>query len=143
MGASLNWRPAWTAETIRHAACQAIGPTRPDFVVAAGLGTAAEDECEAAALSGLVGNDVPVTALKSQTGYMGAATAAVELGLGLLCARQGFVPAIAHLPSADSRGLDLVAGAGRAMPSTSQTGLFLSCSWGGAVAAIAACSFPA
>jgi 3-oxoacyl-(acyl-carrier-protein) synthase len=79
-----------------------------------------------------------VTALKSQTGYMGAGTAAAELGLGLLCARQGFVPAIArHTQSGPHGGLDLVSRSAR--PSKAEPlGLFLSCSWGGAVAALAA-----
>lgn len=144
MGERPEWRPAWTAETIRQAACQAIGDARPDFVVAAGLGTAAEDRCETVALGALAGDGVPVTAFKSQTGYMGAGTAAAELGLGLLCARQGFLPAIARLRAADAHGgLDLVAGSARRFDDTRRTGVFLSCSWGGAVAALAARAIPA
>jgi 3-oxoacyl-[acyl-carrier-protein] synthase II len=144
MGERPEWRPAWTAETIRQAICQAIGDARPDFVVGAGLGTAAEDRCEAAALGALVGDGVPVTALKSQTGYMGAGTAAAELGLGLLCARQGFLPPVARLRPEDAHsGLDLVAGSPRRFRDTGRTGVFLSCSWGGAVAALAARAIPA
>src|SRR5579862_6590837 len=135
MGDSEQWRPAWSGETIRRAACQAMGDTQPEFVVAAGLGTAEEDRCEEQALRSMAGENVPVTAFKSQTGYMGAGTAAVELGLGLLCARQGFVPAIAHLRSDDAAGgLDIVCGEPRRLDSAAPAGLFVSCSWGGAVA---------
>ncbi|HLY20019.1 MAG TPA: beta-ketoacyl synthase N-terminal-like domain-containing protein [Bryobacteraceae bacterium] len=143
MGDCPQWRPAWTAATVRQAACQALGDIHPEFVVAAGLSTTDEDNCEAAALQAMVGDGVPVTALKSQTGYMGAATAAAELVLGLLCARQGFLPAIVHLRPADaSPGLDLVSGEPRRLPSGARTGLYLSCSWGGAVAAMSARSIP-
>jgi 3-oxoacyl-(acyl-carrier-protein) synthase len=144
MGAREEWRPAWGAETIGNAVRQATGGEQPDFVVAAGLGTAAEDRCEAQAIAALVGNQTPVTALKSQTGYMGAGTAAAELGLGLLCARQGFLPAIARHRHAGPHGaLDLVAGQPRHLRDGQPLGLFLSCSWGGAVAAIAARAIPA
>ena len=139
MGTNEQWRPAWTAETICQAARQALGDARPDFVVASGMGTVEEDRSEAAALAAIVGCRTPVTALKSQTGYMGAGTAAAELGLGLLCARQGFVPAIArHTRTGPHGALDLVSRAARQMEETEPLGLFLSCSWGGAVAALAA-----
>jgi 3-oxoacyl-(acyl-carrier-protein) synthase len=139
MGASEQWRPAWTAETICQAARQAMGDARPDFVVASGLGTVAEDRAEAAALAAMVGRRTPVTALKSQTGYMGAGTAAAEIGLALLCARQGFVPAIArHTQTGPAGALDLVSGGARPLDQPEPLGLFLSCSWGGAVAALAA-----
>jgi 3-oxoacyl-[acyl-carrier-protein] synthase II len=147
MGANEQWRPAWTSETICRAARQALGDARPDFVVASGLGTAAEDRCESAALAALLeigGAGTPVTALKSQTGYMGAGTAAVELGLGLLCARQGFVPPIArHTPAGIAGALDLVSCSARPVAQATPLGLFLSCSWGGAVAALAVRAFRA
>lgn len=139
MGANAQWRPAWSAQTIHQAARQALGDLRPDFVVASGAGTLEEDRTEAAALASLVGAATPVTALKSQTGYMGAGTAAAELGLGLLCARQGFLPPIARQTQAEPGGtLDLVSGAARQIGEAEPLGLFLSCSWGGAVAALAA-----
>jgi 3-oxoacyl-[acyl-carrier-protein] synthase II len=139
MSAIGQWRPACAAEAVCRAAHQAIQNAPPDFVVAAGLGTALEDRAEAAALDSIVGNRAPVTALKSLTGYMGAGTAAVELGLGLLCARQSFVPAIArHCQAPADCGLDLVTGAPRHLKEAAKLGLFLSCSWGGEVAAIAA-----
>ncbi|MGA2740802.1 MAG: beta-ketoacyl synthase N-terminal-like domain-containing protein [Bryobacteraceae bacterium] len=142
MGTNEEWRPAWTADTVCQAARQALGDARPDFVVASGLGTLEEDRCEAAALAALTASaevPTPVTALKSRTGYMGAGTAAAELGLGLLCARQGFVPAIArHTQSGPYGALDLASHSPRQIEETEPLGLFLSCSWGGAVAALAA-----
>jgi 3-oxoacyl-(acyl-carrier-protein) synthase len=140
MGANEHWRPAWNSETICRAAHQALDGACPDFAVASGLGTAEEDRAEAAALAALIGaGRTPVTALKSQTGYMGAGTAAAELGLGLLCARQGFVPPIAHHTQSGPCGaLDLVSRAARPIERPGPLGLFLSCSWGGMVAALAA-----
>ena len=125
MGGMPQWRPAWTPETIGQAVCQATGGARPDFVVAAGLSTAEEDRAEAAALRAIA-DGVPTTALKNRTGYMGAPTAAVELGLGLLCARRGMLPAIARNAPAQP------------LAATDALGLFLSCSWGGSAAALAA-----
>ena len=134
-----QWRPAWTADTVCEAAGHALEGLVPDFAVAAGLGTPPEDRCEAASISVAVGNGTPVTALKSSTGYMGAATAAAELGLGLLCARQGFVPAIArHRQAPPYVELDLISGTPRPVENPAPLGLFFSCSWGGAVAAVAA-----
>jgi len=110
-----------------------------DFAVATGAGTVEADRAEAAALGAVLGCEVPVTALKSQTGYLGAATALVELGLGLLCARQGRVPAIArHNAPDDGCPLKFVRGQSRCLAEKSPCGLFLSCSWGGQVAAIVA-----
>jgi 3-oxoacyl-[acyl-carrier-protein] synthase II len=143
MSAAGQWRPAWTPEAVRQAARQAADDARPAFVVAAGAGTPDEDASEAAALAAMVGSGAPVTALKSLTGYLGAGTAAVELGLGLLCARQGFVPAIArHRAAHPDCALDLVAGQARRMDDAAGLGLFLSGSWGGQVAALAARACP-
>ena len=135
--------PARNAEGLRGAAEQAID-RRADFVVARGIGTKKEDREEAESISILLGRDVPVTALKSQTGYLGAATAAVELGLGLSCAREGFLPPIARHCAADPGcELDLVSRQARPIENRDGSlGLFLSRSWGGQVAAIAARAIP-
>jgi 3-oxoacyl-[acyl-carrier-protein] synthase II len=139
MSATRDWRPAGGPDALCRVAHQATQDQPPDFVVAAGLGTAPEDRAEASALESIVGNRAPVTALKSLTGYMGAGTAAAELGLGLLCARQAFVPAIArHRQAQADCGLDLVTGSARPLKDPASRGLFLSCSWGGEVAAIMA-----
>jgi len=90
-------------------------------------------------ISSAVGDRVPVTALKSRTGYLGAATAAVELGMGLLCARQGCMPAILRHTAADPDCmLDLVVREPRRLESRQPLGLFLSASWTGQIAAVAA-----
>lgn len=139
MAAVENWRPAWTRDGIHSAAAQALGSARPDFVVAAGLGTPPEDTAEVEALHFVAGDEAPVTAMKSRTGYMGAATAAAELALGLMCARQGFVPAIArHTRTAAGCALALVTGHPHQLSGESALGLFLSGSWGGEFAAVAA-----
>jgi 3-oxoacyl-[acyl-carrier-protein] synthase II len=133
-----SWLPVASAETLAGVLAEAEFE-KVDFVVAAGIGTADADRAESAALSAAVGGDVPVTALKSQTGYLGAATAAVELGLGLLCAREGSIPPIARHTAADEGcRLNLVRGEARALASEEPSGLFLSYSWGGQVAAIVA-----
>jgi 3-oxoacyl-[acyl-carrier-protein] synthase II len=110
-----------------------------DFVVAAGIGTVEADRAEAAALCEAVGRDVPVTALKSHTGYLGASTSVVELGIALMCARERLVPPIArHTAPDDGCRLNLVRDQARALPSEAPAGLFLSQSWGGQVSAITA-----
>jgi 3-oxoacyl-[acyl-carrier-protein] synthase II len=139
MSAGRDWRPACSAEQLSRAAYDATQSRQPDFVVAAGLGTTPEDDAEAEALRGIVGKRAPVTALKSQTGYIGAGTSAVELGLGLLCAHQGCIPAIArHRQARAGSELDFVTDSPRPLPGAVGLGLFLACSWGGEVAAIAA-----
>jgi 3-oxoacyl-[acyl-carrier-protein] synthase II len=137
MGVEERWRPAWSEETIRRAVCQAAGNSKPNFVVAAGFGTPQEDRSESAALEALFGAGTPVTALKSHTGYMGAGTAAAEIGIGLLCARQGCVPPIARHGENPHR-LDLVTGDPRPLSQAQPLGVFVSCSWGGAVVALSA-----
>jgi 3-oxoacyl-[acyl-carrier-protein] synthase II len=61
-----------------------------------------------------------VSSMTRATGYLGAATAAVELALGLLSARQGLVPSATPMEALDP------------------TGIFFSQSWSGQVAAIVA-----
>lgn len=133
-----EWRPAWTAATVSSAIWQAAPEIRPDYVTACGFGAGPEDSAEAAALRG---DARPVTALKSLTGYLGAATAAAELALGLSCAGQGFIPAIARHEVPRDPGIDFVAGSPRELPRPEPLGLYLSGSWGGQVAAIAARAF--
>ena len=127
-------------DTFRRAIDNAgVEASEIDFIVARGIGTVEDDRHEAGALASLFGDRVPVTALKSQTGYLGAATAAVELGMGLLCARDGFVPPVARLTELDPQcPLDLVRAEPRPLAKHNPTGLFLSSSWGGQMAAIVA-----
>ncbi len=124
---------------LRAAVEEAVGGSQIDFVVARGIGTRDGDSQEARTIATAVGDRVPVTALKSQTGYLGAATTAVELGVGLLCARQGCIPPILRHTAADPDcTLDLVVELPRRLESREPMGLFLSASWTGQIAAVAA-----
>ncbi len=144
LGSSMDYgeRPGLPSEvsTYRKAIEEALGDLpEPDFIVARGIGTREDDRREAETLDSILGNQVPVTAFKSLTGYLGAATAAVELGLGLLCAREKFVPPIARLSSPDPGfRLNLVAERPFELSGQDPLGLFLSSSWGGQVSTIAA-----
>ena len=109
-----------------------------DFVVAHGLGTAEHDGREAQALAQCVKSETSVTAFKGLTGYVGAATAAVELGLGLLAARNGFIPAVARLESPEATDLRLVTGEPIAITTEQPTAAFLASSWVGQVSVIIA-----
>jgi 3-oxoacyl-[acyl-carrier-protein] synthase II len=130
--------PAISAQTMTRLVTEALDEGI-EFVVAAGIGTAEADRAEAAALCAAVGCEIPITALKSHTGYLGAATAVVELCIGLLCARQKLIPPIArHSASDEDCRLNLVCNESRAVASNAPSGLFLSYSWGGQVAAIVA-----
>jgi 3-oxoacyl-[acyl-carrier-protein] synthase II len=82
-----------------------------------------------------------VSSMTRATGYMRAATAAVELALGLLSARQGFVPPVAAIEETNG-GVVIFDEATRAIDVLDPTGLFLSRSWSGQTAAIyaSACS---
>ena len=122
----------------------ALGTARPDVVIARGIGTRDGDAREAAALAAVGLSRTPVTALKGLTGYMGAATAAAELCVGLLAAARGAVPPIAGLDAADAEcPLDLVRGRARRLDGEAPVLLSLTWSWSGQCAALAARARPA
>lgn len=109
-----------------------------DYIMARGIGTVEHDLREAELLETLAAGGVPVTALKGATGYNGAATALVELGIGLLCSRERFVPAIVRCTNPDPRcQVDLVTSS-RPLKRDEPAGLFVSRTWAGPVAAILA-----
>ncbi len=132
--------PGFTADAEDiQAAIAAAGDARPDFVVARGLGTESDDLAEADALQPVVPPEAWVTALKGSTGFLGAASAVVELGIGLLSARQGVVPPVHGLCCPDPRiALKLVRAEPAHLHSPEASGIFLSSTFGGHVAAIAA-----
>jgi 3-oxoacyl-[acyl-carrier-protein] synthase II len=109
-----------------------------DFVVAHGLGIPEHDRREAQALAGCVEPGTAITAFKGLTGYLGAATAAVELGLGLLSARRGFIPAVARLESPETDALQFITGGPKAITTEEPTGAFIASSWVGQVSIIVA-----
>lgn len=83
--------------------------------------------------------EVPVvSSMTRATGYLGAATAAVELALGLLSVRQGFVPAVTSMEESDDGGLVLHDENSSALEAIDPTGIFFSRSWSGQIAAIVA-----
>ena len=86
----------------------------PDFVVAAGLGVPAVDCAEAAELRG----EGTCTAFKGATGYLGAATASVELALAIAALRARVIPAITGLcePAECAAGVPLLRGEARGLP---------------------------
>jgi 3-oxoacyl-[acyl-carrier-protein] synthase II len=123
------------SDAVHHAAPGA----RPDMVIARGIGTPTDDRRDAHDIAAMGFAEVPVTALKSFTSYLGAATAIAELCIGILAARQRVAPPIARFSAADADcPLTLVAGQARAMASATPSLLALSGSWSGQCAAIAA-----
>jgi 3-oxoacyl-(acyl-carrier-protein) synthase len=125
-------------ETALAACTQATQDAAADFVVAHGIGTQEADRREAGVLGKIFGRAVPITALKSQTGYVGAATAAVELVLAMLALQHGQIPPIARhcLPDEDC-DLDFVAGCPRTIPPNA-CALCMNWSWVGQCTAIMA-----
>lgn len=116
---------AWWAEQFCNGA--------PDFVIAHGLGTPADDRAEAEALRPLLA-DTPVTAFKGFTGYLGAATAPVEVILGLMALGEGRIPAITRLRSPDGDlEIPLVAGAAIELKNA-RSFVLVTRGWGGQVA---------
>jgi 3-oxoacyl-(acyl-carrier-protein) synthase len=112
---------------------------RFDLMIARGVGTQAGDRQDAHDIVAMGLADVPVTALKSFTSYIGAATAIAELCVGILAARQRVAPPIARFSAADDDcPLTLVAGQARPIASATPSLLALSASWSGQCAAIAA-----
>jgi 3-oxoacyl-[acyl-carrier-protein] synthase II len=123
---------------LRAAAGQALRGGPVDFVVAHGIGTPEDDRAEARLIAATLGEGLPVTAFKSQTGYLGAATAAVELVLALAAAGARLVPPIARHHAADEGcRLPFVSGAPRPLSAETPTALCLAWSWFGQCTAIA------
>jgi 3-oxoacyl-[acyl-carrier-protein] synthase II len=108
-----------------------------DFLVASGFGLPEADQQEATILSDVVGNQVPVTAFKSLTGYLGAATALAELALGVMALDQRLIPPVArHRQLAKGININVIS---RPIPLEStrpHSALLMSNTWTGQAAAI-------
>src|SRR5579885_425059 len=130
--------PLVSGEALASVARSAAGGDNPDFLVASGFGVPEADRREAAVLSAIFGNQLPVTAFKGFTGYVGAATALVEIVLGVLALRHRTIPPIAHHSrKADGVDLNLVASGPMTVPEDRQlSALFLTNSWSGQSAGI-------
>lgn len=83
------------ARAIRLALTQAgVGPEAIDHVHAHGLGSPRFDVAEAAGIAEVFGpNGVPVWAIKSSIGHLGAGSGTTELAASLLAMKHGSVPA--------------------------------------------------
>jgi len=89
-------------------------------------------------VAGALGQDLPVSSLTRLTGYLGAATATVELALGLLAARQGSVPVGTVREETGHEGPATLEQIVTPIETQDPTGIFISASWGGQIAAIVA-----
>jgi 3-oxoacyl-(acyl-carrier-protein) synthase len=97
--------------------CQSL-----DFAVSPGNGSGAS-------VAEAFGAVPVISSVTRATGYLGAATAAVELALGLLSVRQGLVPSFTAMQASDD---------GVVLDVANSTGIFFSRSWSGQTAAIVA-----
>lgn len=81
-----------------------LTPDDVGHINAHGLGSTVTDLAEAKAIHDVFGDrgaEIPVTALKSRVGNAGASCGAVELGLSLLAAQEGVIPATFGCDSVD------------------------------------------
>lgn len=109
----------------------------PHVLVARGLGTERHDAEEAEALNELSpAAPVVTTALKGATGYLGAATALVELIVGMRMLDAGVVPAVTHLTRVDRRVRFPIARMDVPLDRTVRRVLLLSGDWHGETACI-------
>ena len=106
----------------------------PDFIVAAGHGVPARDREEAQSIE----PGVPCTAFKGATGYLGAATALVEVALAIAALRARHAPTVVGLSGpADGIGLRLVIREPWRLPKAGPlSARCLSRSWHGETAAV-------
>lgn len=128
-------QPKTSLVTLRETVAVATAGRPVDLVLAHGIGTRDGDRREADLLRACFGLGCPITALKGQTGYLGAATAAVDTILALVSVQDGRMPPIARLcdPAFD---LDFVRRP-RRFESTQPRALCLAWSWAGHVSAVA------
>ena len=125
------------SDSLSGAFRRAVPGDQPDFVVASGFGLPHADAREAAILSELAGDQLPVTAFKGLTGYLGAATAMVELALGILALNHGSIPPVArHRQRQKGVTINVVTGPIPLKSAAPRSALCLSHSWTGQAAAI-------
>lgn len=130
-------QPKKSAAAFQVALDQAVGNDRVDFVVAHGIGTADGDRDEAELLASRFDRRTPITAFKSQTGYLGAATGAVEVALALLALQCRIIPPIArHRVPLSGCDLDFVARQRRRITAPAASALSLAWSWTGQCTAV-------
>ncbi len=108
------------------------GMTDLDFVIAHGSGTRKGDAAELEALVSLtesISTSIPVSAMKAQTGHMGAASDIAEIVFGLRSAAESVAPGTGHFKSAEEAYASLSISA-QPQPLVNPGGRFLSTSMG-------------
>ena len=124
-----------SARGMQAAIAEATGGHRIDGAIAHGIGLPEADANEARILEATLDRTVPVTAVKGLTGYLGAATGAVEFVLALTAAREGTLPPVVRRRTGGPASL--VVDAERALGPQPLV-LSLTWSWLGRCAALAA-----
>jgi 3-oxoacyl-(acyl-carrier-protein) synthase len=137
VSASHSMEPFPDSAAISATVRRAASGTPFDFLVASGFGVPNADRKEAAVLADVVGEQLPVTAFKGLTSYLGAATALVEIALGAMALNQRIIPAIArYRQPAEGIGINLVSQPVALEANKARSALFLSSSWTGQSAAV-------
>jgi 3-oxoacyl-[acyl-carrier-protein] synthase II len=125
------------SDTISANVRRAVNGEPIDFLVASGLGIPACDRTEATIHSELFDNHLPVTAFKGLTSYLGAATALVEITLGVMALRNHLIPPVAHhRQRADGVNINVLTRSIPLDPGKPHSALLLSNSWTGQSAAV-------
>jgi 3-oxoacyl-[acyl-carrier-protein] synthase II len=94
--------------------------------------------------SQIVSSEGPlVSSMMWATGYLGAATAAVELALGLLSVRRGFVPSVMVIEESNDGSSVTFDETAAVIDTPDPTGIFFSRSWSGQIAMIVARAYSA
>lgn len=78
-------------------------PEDIDHVNAHGTGTPLNDSAEAAAISGLLGDDIPVVSTKGYMGHTLGGAGATEAGISILAMQEGWVPACLGAENRDEK----------------------------------------
>lgn len=140
MEAADNLEPKVSLAPLQRVVTSATQGQPVDVVFAHGIGTPEGDRREADMLRTSFGGALPITALKGQTGYLGAATAAVEVAFALMSVSHGWIPPIARHSDSEF-ALDFVNEA-RAFEAETPLALCLAWSWAGQVSAVAVQRWP-
>ncbi len=124
-------------DAVARSLSKALNGRPVDFAVASGFGLPDCDRKEAAILAELLRQELPVTAFKGLTGYLGAATALVEIALGIMALRNAVVPPIAHLARpAEGVSINLATSPIHLDRASDRSAVFLTASWTGQSAAV-------
>lgn len=93
-----------SSEAMVKAINQTIIGGKPEMVIASANSTVELDYKEAIALKATVGDNVPVTALTSVTGFF-MSSGVMKVGAALLCMHEGIIPPICGLEKPEVEGL--------------------------------------